>query len=91
MVGATLDANKIQILAPNTLPHSQILQNSYVSELDLSQISEQLDIEMAVMLDPQEAIKETTASQNSQAAATEPAENANGERAAANGTTTPPN
>jgi len=48
-------------LAPNTQPHCQILSNSYLSDLDLGQISEHLDIEMAVMLDPHEALKETSA------------------------------
>ena len=58
MLGANTNRNKMQIVAPNTLPSSHTLQNSYVSEqLDLGQISEQLDIEMAVMLDPDEAVK----------------------------------
>ena len=41
---------KMQIHAPNTVAHSKILQNTYLSELDLNSISDQLDIEMAANL-----------------------------------------
>ena len=49
----------MQLLAPNTQPYSTILNNSYLSELDLGDISSKLDIEMAVMLDPQLALAPT--------------------------------
>lgn len=49
----------MQLLAPNTQPYSTILNNSYLSELDLGDISSKLDIEMAVMLDPQLALAST--------------------------------
>ena len=43
----------MQLLAPNThAVYSPILQNSYLCDLDLGDISGKLDIEMAVMLDP---------------------------------------
>lgn len=60
MLGANTDKNSLQLFGPNTQPASNILQNSYVSELDLEQISKKLDIEMAVMLDPHEATKATS-------------------------------
>ena len=41
---------KMQIHAPNTVPHGRILQNTYMSDLDLEAISEQLDLEMAANL-----------------------------------------
>ena len=41
---------KMQIHAPNTVPHGRILQNTYLSDLDLDAISEKLDLEMAANL-----------------------------------------
>lgn len=40
----------MQIHAPNTTNHMRILNNSFLSELDLDAVSEQIDLEMAVNL-----------------------------------------
>lgn len=40
----------MQVHAPWTFNHQRILQNTYVSELDLEQVSEHVDLEMAVNL-----------------------------------------
>ena len=50
VVSAQTDPKKMQLHAPNTVPHVKLLQNSYISELNLSQISSLIDIEMAVNL-----------------------------------------
>lgn len=64
-LGAQIDGAKMQLLAPNTLAqYSPILQNSYLSDLDLSDISKKLDIEMAVMLDPAGVLQKISATNN---------------------------
>ena len=50
MLQAHTNPMKMQIHAPNTVPHGKLLQNTYLSELDLPSVSEQLDLEMAVNL-----------------------------------------
>jgi hypothetical protein len=40
----------MQIHAPNTSNHMRILNNSFVSEIDLEGLGEQIDLEMAVNL-----------------------------------------
>ena len=48
----------MQIHAPNTVTHGKLLKNSYITELNLEQISNQLDLEMAVNMSlPQKRIK----------------------------------
>jgi hypothetical protein len=40
----------MQIHAPGTFSHQRLLNNTYISELDLDSISSELDLEMVVNL-----------------------------------------
>jgi hypothetical protein len=40
----------MQIHAPNTTNHMRILNNSFLSELDVESVAEQIDLEMAINL-----------------------------------------
>ena len=58
MLGAHTNPLKMQIRAPNTVPNSKILQNTYQTELDISPYHEKLDLEMAANLGQLYSIKE---------------------------------
>ena len=67
-MGANVDQKKVQLVAPNTTPGSALLSNSYVNELDLQKISESIDLEMAMMLDPDwQALKAVASEQKATA------------------------
>jgi hypothetical protein len=50
LLGTHPDPQKIQIHCPLTNTHNKILQNTYISELDLDKISDHVDLEMAINL-----------------------------------------
>jgi hypothetical protein len=60
VLGAHCDPRLIQIHGPLTENHGKILKNTYVSELDLDKISDNIDLEMAVNLGQIQSLDEPT-------------------------------